>query len=155
MPRDFSTEVRDFILRLLVKNPRKRLGASGASEVKKHKFFKVQFNVLFLSQHWSCLVNTITYRDINFCGYLYFHGYQYLWIEVQLHIHGFQNSWPWYFLHNCYFVGTENHQNLYPMKIKPCTVICWGDLNCLMSQLTKCDDACMYRYSKDSFTPML
>ena len=44
MPRDFSTEVRDFILRLLVKNPRKRLGASGASEVKKHKFFKVPFD---------------------------------------------------------------------------------------------------------------
>ncbi|KAK3093541.1 hypothetical protein FSP39_017025, partial [Pinctada imbricata] len=32
MPREFSQEVRDFILKLLVKNPEKRLGARGADE---------------------------------------------------------------------------------------------------------------------------
>ena len=33
MPKDFSPEVRDFILRLLTKEPHRRLGAGGAEEV--------------------------------------------------------------------------------------------------------------------------
>ncbi len=33
MPKDFSHEVRDFILRLLTKEPHRRLGARGAYEV--------------------------------------------------------------------------------------------------------------------------
>ena len=41
MPREFSPEVKDFIRRLLTKNPVNRLGAKSAEEVKKHKFFKV------------------------------------------------------------------------------------------------------------------
>ncbi|XP_070578198.1 ribosomal protein S6 kinase alpha-5-like [Ptychodera flava] len=38
----FSTEVKDFILKLLQKDPKKRLGSgpSGADEIKKHPFFK-------------------------------------------------------------------------------------------------------------------
>ena len=41
MPKDFSAEVRDFILSLLSKDPKKRLGSAGASAVKQHPFFKV------------------------------------------------------------------------------------------------------------------
>lgn len=42
IPDDLSLEVREFIQRLLVKNPRKRLGGgpSDALELKKHNFFK-------------------------------------------------------------------------------------------------------------------
>ncbi|XP_062617568.1 ribosomal protein S6 kinase alpha-5-like [Saccostrea cucullata] len=40
MPREFSPEVKDFIHKLLTKNPEKRLGAKSANEVKNHKFFK-------------------------------------------------------------------------------------------------------------------
>ncbi|ESO87773.1 hypothetical protein LOTGIDRAFT_166364 [Lottia gigantea] len=40
MPKTFSSEVRDFILKLLVKDASQRLGANGADEVKGHKFFK-------------------------------------------------------------------------------------------------------------------
>eukprot|EP00095_Tigriopus_kingsejongensis_P004202 maker-scaffold208_size258758-snap-gene-1.27 protein:Tk04202 transcript:maker-scaffold208_size258758-snap-gene-1.27-mRNA-1 annotation:"ribosomal protein s6 kinase alpha-" len=41
MPEFLSTEVKDFILKLLVKDPRKRLGGGprDASEVRSHKFF--------------------------------------------------------------------------------------------------------------------
>jgi hypothetical protein len=35
--------VREFILALLTKDPRRRLGANGADEVKFHRFFKVSF----------------------------------------------------------------------------------------------------------------
>lgn len=35
-----SDEARDLIVRLLDKDPKKRLGASGADEIKKHKYFK-------------------------------------------------------------------------------------------------------------------
>lgn len=44
MPKMFSQEVRDFILQLLTKDPLRRLGARGASDVKKHEFFKVTLN---------------------------------------------------------------------------------------------------------------
>ncbi|CAH1791260.1 unnamed protein product [Owenia fusiformis] len=40
MPKSFSSNVKDFILKLLTKEPRDRLGARGASDVKKHAFFK-------------------------------------------------------------------------------------------------------------------
>ncbi|XP_013401008.1 ribosomal protein S6 kinase alpha-5 [Lingula anatina] len=40
MPREFSPEVRDFILKLLTKDPKKRLGADGSEDVKAHPFFK-------------------------------------------------------------------------------------------------------------------
>lgn len=40
MPSSFSRVVRDFIISLLTKDPRKRLGAKGAHEVKHHRFFK-------------------------------------------------------------------------------------------------------------------
>lgn len=43
IPKSFSPEVTDFILRLLTKEPEKRLGAGGAEEVKKHPFFRVGF----------------------------------------------------------------------------------------------------------------
>ena len=42
MPRHFSEEVKDFILRLLIKDPKKRLGGkNGSDEVKSHAFFEV------------------------------------------------------------------------------------------------------------------
>lgn len=43
MPQGFSPEVADFISRLLVKNPRKRLGGGeeDAEELKRHPFFAV------------------------------------------------------------------------------------------------------------------
>ncbi|XP_050404797.1 ribosomal protein S6 kinase alpha-5 [Patella vulgata] len=40
MPKTFSSQVKDFIQRLLIKDPSKRLGATGAAAVKNHKFFK-------------------------------------------------------------------------------------------------------------------
>ncbi|XP_052272936.1 ribosomal protein S6 kinase alpha-5-like isoform X2 [Dreissena polymorpha] len=40
MPKSFSSVVRDFILSLLTKDPKHRLGAHGAKEVKAHRFFK-------------------------------------------------------------------------------------------------------------------
>lgn len=39
IPRFFSKNAKDFILKLLVKLPSKRLGNSGANEVKSHLFF--------------------------------------------------------------------------------------------------------------------
>ena len=42
MPGFLSDDVKDFILKLLVKEPRKRLGGglSDAEEVKSHRFFR-------------------------------------------------------------------------------------------------------------------
>ncbi|XP_071162584.1 ribosomal protein S6 kinase alpha-5-like [Mytilus edulis] len=40
IPKSFSSEAKDFILKLLTKDPHERLGSRGAAEVKKHKFFK-------------------------------------------------------------------------------------------------------------------
>ncbi|XP_060577857.1 ribosomal protein S6 kinase alpha-5-like isoform X1 [Ruditapes philippinarum] len=40
IPKSFSPVVREFILALLTKDPRRRLGANGADEVKFHRFFK-------------------------------------------------------------------------------------------------------------------
>ncbi|OWF40715.1 ribosomal protein S6 kinase alpha-5-like [Mizuhopecten yessoensis] len=40
MPSEFSSEVRDFIQKLLTKDPNKRLGSDGTTGIKKHKFFK-------------------------------------------------------------------------------------------------------------------
>ena len=34
------------------------------------------------------------YNSHKFCGWLYFRGYQFSWIEQTLHIRGVQNSWP-------------------------------------------------------------
>lgn len=42
-PKTFSHEVKDFVQRLLTKDPSKRLGSNGAEEVKLHPFFKVRF----------------------------------------------------------------------------------------------------------------
>uniref|UniRef100_T1JBX6 Ribosomal protein S6 kinase n=1 Tax=Strigamia maritima TaxID=126957 RepID=T1JBX6_STRMM len=49
IPGDLSSSVRDFIQRLLVKNPRKRLGGgpADANELKRHHFFKdLDWNLL-------------------------------------------------------------------------------------------------------------
>lgn len=40
MPRFFTKHTKDFILKLLTKQPSKRLGAQGAQEVKAHPFFE-------------------------------------------------------------------------------------------------------------------
>ena len=40
IPRFFSKQSKDFILKLLNKSPNKRLGANGAGEVKAHLFFE-------------------------------------------------------------------------------------------------------------------
>ena len=41
LPNSLSPEMKDFIRRLMIKDPSKRLGARGVDEIKKHKFFKV------------------------------------------------------------------------------------------------------------------
>ncbi|XP_028409650.1 ribosomal protein S6 kinase alpha-5-like isoform X2 [Dendronephthya gigantea] len=42
IPMSFSREAKDFVLRLLAKNPSRRIGSgpTGANEIKKHSFFK-------------------------------------------------------------------------------------------------------------------
>lgn len=40
IPRFFSKNTKDFVLKLLVKQPVKRLGSNGANEVKSHSFFE-------------------------------------------------------------------------------------------------------------------
>ncbi|XP_054758881.2 ribosomal protein S6 kinase alpha-5-like [Lytechinus pictus] len=40
MPHTFSKEVKDFINKLLIKDPTKRLGCNGVKDVKSHSFFK-------------------------------------------------------------------------------------------------------------------
>lgn len=54
IPEDLGKDVRDFIARLLVKDPRKRLGGgkSDAAEVKAHSFFKVILNLYIYIQKY-------------------------------------------------------------------------------------------------------
>lgn len=40
IPRNFTKNTKDFVLKLLVKQPAKRLGSNGANEVKSHPFFE-------------------------------------------------------------------------------------------------------------------
>ena len=56
MPPGFSPEVADFISRLLVKNPRKRLGGGedDAEELKRHQFFAVSFLYHHHHHHHRC-----------------------------------------------------------------------------------------------------
>lgn len=49
MPRFFSKNTKDFVLKLLVKQANKRLGSNGAVEVKSHSFFE--------SIVWSDILN--------------------------------------------------------------------------------------------------
>lgn len=46
MPDELSGSVKDFICKLLIKEPRLRLGggSADAEEVKAHPFFKVNYN---------------------------------------------------------------------------------------------------------------
>jgi serine/threonine protein kinase len=50
---NISNEASDFILKLLTKDPRKRLGGGkdGAEDLKRHPFFKVRF-----SQSHVCII---------------------------------------------------------------------------------------------------
>jgi ribosomal protein S6 kinase alpha-5 len=51
MPRLFSKNAKDFILKLLNKTPSKRLGANGSAEVKSHPFFDgIDWNDLALKR---------------------------------------------------------------------------------------------------------
>ena len=53
LPSFLSLEVQDFIMKLLEKDPRQRLGGcpDDATPIKKHKFFKVSlfFNNIFVA----------------------------------------------------------------------------------------------------------
>lgn len=49
MPPHFSEKARDLLTKLLVRDPTKRLGAKGASEIKNHPFFS--------DVHWEDVVN--------------------------------------------------------------------------------------------------
>ncbi|KAL8572053.1 hypothetical protein ACOMHN_026679 [Nucella lapillus] len=40
IPDTLSLEMRDFIRRLMIKDPQKRLGARGVNEIKRHRFFR-------------------------------------------------------------------------------------------------------------------
>ena len=43
IPSSFSRDAKDLVLKLLCKNPSKRIGSgpTGANEIKRHNFFKV------------------------------------------------------------------------------------------------------------------
>jgi len=43
MPHDLSPDAIDLIKKLLQKDPKVRLGAKGAHEIKRHPFFKVLY----------------------------------------------------------------------------------------------------------------
>ena len=58
MPHHFSAELRDFILRLLIKDPKKRLGARGSEEVKRHPFFKVMVSSRDFDDHSDAILNS-------------------------------------------------------------------------------------------------
>ena len=45
LPNSLSPEMKDFIRRLMIKDPSKRLGAKGVHEIKRHKFFRVSHHV--------------------------------------------------------------------------------------------------------------
>ena len=65
----------------------------------------------------------------KYCGWLYFHGYKFSWIEQNWHIcgvpfpsqfiHKIANSWVLELVDQILY---ENHENRYPTKIKPSTV---------------------------------
>ena len=40
MPNYFSENVKDLLLKLLVRDPNQRLGSKGAEEIKQHAFFQ-------------------------------------------------------------------------------------------------------------------
>jgi serine/threonine protein kinase len=41
MPKKFSKEATDLVTKLLIKDPKKRLGANGINEIMEHSFFKL------------------------------------------------------------------------------------------------------------------
>lgn len=54
MPQDLSSEAVDLIRKLLQKDPKVRLGAKGAHEIKKQPFFKVlQENFKYNQLHYD------------------------------------------------------------------------------------------------------
>ena len=53
MPPDISREVVDLLLKLLQKDPKVRLGAKGAQEIKAHPFFKVINNAIYM---YYCII---------------------------------------------------------------------------------------------------
>ena len=44
IPNHISKTAKDFILKLLIKNPKRRLGAKGLEDVKRHPFFGAEMN---------------------------------------------------------------------------------------------------------------
>ena len=83
----------------------------------------------------------LTFDKIQYCGWLYFHGYQFSWIELKI-----TRSWGSKFVAIIFplFLTQKiaisrvwkivdktlykNHENWYPMKIKPPTVSIWPNL---------------------------
>ena len=60
LPRYFSPTVSDFIIRLLHRNPEKRLGTRGANEVRNHVFLsKIDWKKLLLGQLKSPLADDV------------------------------------------------------------------------------------------------
>lgn len=67
IPEELSPEVADFITKLLVKNPRERLGGGteDAEELKRHPFFKV-WNENFLELLFILFLNILRYLFSNY-----------------------------------------------------------------------------------------
>ena len=90
--------------------------------------------ILYWLEYLSPPDNVICLHDcfkLNYCGWLYFRGYQFSWIELKWLIRGVRNLWPLYFpswfiqkiaiLWVLEFVDWtlhENHENWYPKPRK-------------------------------------
>ena len=62
-----------------------------SESIKINALVKITLSALFA---WC---NSIILVFAEYCGWLYFRGYQFSWIERKWHISGVQNSGPYYF----------------------------------------------------------
>lgn len=64
MPSHFSDSATDFLTKLLVKDPKKRLGFKGAEEIKQHSFFRtVDWNDILTLKKKPPIVPMLTRAD--------------------------------------------------------------------------------------------
>ena len=74
IPKSFSNEVKDLILRLLTKDSTHRLGAKGSADIKKHAFFRVSVIRLAIEVHfhkhfketlWECVNDSVLKQRLD------------------------------------------------------------------------------------------
>ncbi|WKA06924.1 hypothetical protein VitviT2T_024802 [Vitis vinifera] len=82
VPEEMSFEAHDLIEKLLIENPFQRLGATGASEVKKHVFFKGINWDTFARQKAMFIPSAESAYDTS-----YFMS-RYIWNPEDEHVHG-------------------------------------------------------------------